>query len=416
MHNQDEDKRYGFETLCVHTGVAKDATYNSVTTPIYPSSTFAFEGPGRTKGYDYSRTANPTRTALEECLTALEGGSQASATATGMAAETTVMHLFEAGAHIIAGHDIYGGTYRLFNNVLPDRGLTFSFVNMGQPQNVEEAITPQTKAVWIETPSNPLLNLVDIAAIANLAHRHGLLVIADNTFMSPYFQRPIELGADIVVHSTTKYLNGHSDVVGGAIISATVDMGQRITALTNALGTCCSPFDAWLVLRGIKTLPIRMCQHEKNAQALAAFLAGRSEIERIYYPGLVSHPQHELARRQMSGFGGMLSADIRGGSQAAFRLIERLQLFAFAESLGGVESLIEHPETMSHASMSPRARAEAGIGPGVVRISTGIERTEDLVADMEQAFAGIGESTDGADDERGRCSRPSRRAKESSKC
>lgn len=375
----------------MHAGVAKDSTYNSVTTPIYPSSTFAFEGPGRTKGYDYSRTANPTRTALEECLAALEGGTRASATATGMAAETTVMHLFEVGS-IIAGHDIYGGTYRLFSDVLPDRGLTFSFVNMGQPQKVEEAITRQTKAVWIETPSNPLLNLVDIAAIAELAHRHGLLVIVDNTFMSPYFQRPFNLGADIVVHSTTKYLNGHSDVVGGAIISRTAEMGQRIAALTNALGTCCSPFDAWLVLRGIKTLPCRMRQHEKNARALAECLARRPEVERVYYPGLPSHPQHELAHRQMSGFGGMLSFDIRGGAEAAFEFVERLELFAFAESLGGFESLIEHPQTMSHASMSPQARAGAGIGPGTVRISAGIEQTEDLLADINQALSVCGRS------------------------
>ncbi len=380
---------YGIETICVHEGVAKDSAYNSVTTPIYPSTTFAFEGPCRTKGYDYSRTANPTRTALEECLAALEGGSRASAMATGMAAETTVMHLFEAGSHIVAGHDIYGGTYRLFNDVLPARGLKFSFVNMGDPGNVEAAITARTKAVWVETPSNPLLNLVDIAAVSEIAHRRGLLVIVDNTFVSPYFQRPFDLGADIVVHSTTKYLNGHSDVVGGAIISETAERGERIAALTNALGTCCSPFDAWLVLRGIKTLPCRMQAHQRNAQTLAEFLAGRPEVERVYYPGLASHPQHELARRQMSGFGGMLSFDIRGGAEAAFEFIQHLKLFAFAESLGGVESLVEHPETMSHASMSPHARAEAGIGPGTIRVSAGIENTQNLLDDVAGAFRGF---------------------------
>lgn len=376
----------GFETLCVHQGVAKDTAYNAVITPIYASSTFAFEAPGRTKGYDYSRTANPTRTALEESLAALEGGARASATATGMAAETSVLHLFDEGAHIIAGHDIYGGTYRLFNSFFAQRAMSFSFVDMRDPDNVARAITPATKAIWIETPSNPLLNLVDIAAIVAIARANGLLTIADNTFLSPCFQRPLDLGVDVVVHSTTKYLNGHSDVVGGAVISKSPELGHRVFLIVNALGTCCSPFDAWLVLRGIKTLPLRMAAHERNAIALARFLEGRSEIERVYYPGLPTHPQHELARRQMRGFGGMLAFDIRGGRDAAFRLIQGLRLFAFAESLGGVESLIEHPETMSHASMSPAARVEAGISESTVRVSAGIESTEDLIADLEQAL------------------------------
>ncbi|MBM4031349.1 MAG: PLP-dependent transferase [Planctomycetes bacterium] len=378
--------RRGFETLCVHQGVAKDTTYNAVITPIYATSTFAFEGPGRTKGYDYSRTANPTRTALEENLAALEGGARASATATGMAAETTVLHLFDAGAHLIAGHDIYGGTYRLFHNLFTQRAMAFSFVDMRDPANVARAITPATKGIWIETPSNPLLNLVDIAAVTAIAKARGLLTIADNTFLSPYFQRPLDLGVDVVVHSTTKYLNGHSDVVGGAIISKTAELGQRVFLLVNALGTCCSHFDAWLVLRGIKTLPLRMAAHERNALALARFLEGRPEAARVYYPGLPSHPQHELARRQMTGFGGMLSFDIRGGRDAAFRFIQSLQLFAFAESLGGVESLIEHPDSMSHASMIPGARAAAGISDGTIRISAGIESTEDLIADFAQAL------------------------------
>ncbi len=323
----------------------------------------------------------------------MEGGSRASATATGMAAETTLMHLFEAGSHIIAGHDIYGGTYRLFANVLPKCGLTFSFVNMGDAKNMESAITPSAKAVWIETPSNPLLNLVDLSAIATIAHRHRLLVIVDNTFMSPYFQRPFQLGADIIVHSTTKYLNGHSDVVGGAVVSSTPELGERIAALTNALGTCCSPFDAWLVLRGIKTLPCRMQAHQRNAQALAEFLAGRDEVQHVYYPGLPSHPQYELACRQMSGFGGMLSFDIRGGSDAAFQFIQNLKLFAFAESLGGVESLIEHPETMSHASMTANARVEAGITAGTIRVSAGIENTQDLLDDVAEAFNALAKSS-----------------------
>ena len=379
----------GFETLCVHEGVAKDGAYNSVITPIYQTSTFSFEGPSRTKGYDYSRTANPTRTALEECLAALEGGTRASATATGMAAETTVMHLFEAASHIIAGHDIYGGTYRLFADVLAGRGLEFSFVNMGDVGNVEAAIRRETQAIWIETPSNPLLNLVDIAAIADVARRHKLLVIVDNTFMTPYFQRPFRFGADVIVHSTTKYLNGHSDVVGGAIVSRSEELGRRIANLTNALGTCCSPFDAWLVLRGVKTLPCRMQAHERNARALAGFLAEHAEVQHVYYPGLPSHPRHELARRQMTGFGGMLAFDVRGGAEVAFRFIQGLKIFTFAESLGGVESLVEHPDTMSHAAMTAKAREKAGITPGTIRISAGIERMEDLINDMTQAFAGI---------------------------
>ena len=386
MSNSNSSKPQKLQTICVHEGEGKDDTFNSVTTPIYPTSTFAFVAPGKTKGYDYSRTANPTRTALEQTLAALEGGALASAMTTGMAAETTVMHLFDAGSHIIAGHDIYGGTYRLFADVLTRRGLTFSFVDMREPANIVEAVTPQTKAVWIETPSNPLLNLVDIAAVVEIAKARGLTTIADNTFMSPCLQRPLELGVDLVLHSTTKYLNGHSDVVGGAVISKTEEMGVEIARLTNALGTCCSPFDAWLVRRGVRTLPVRMQAHERNARALAEFLDARDEADRVYYPGLPSHPQHELAKRQMSGFGGMVTFDIRGGQEAAFAFIQALDLFAFAESLGGVESLIEHPETMSHASMTAEARAGAGITGATIRMSIGIEDPDDLIADVAQAL------------------------------
>ncbi|MBU0677601.1 MAG: PLP-dependent aspartate aminotransferase family protein [Verrucomicrobia bacterium] len=376
-------------TLCVHQGVNKDDTFNAVITPIYATSTFAFEAPGKTKGHDYSRTSNPTRSALEECLAALEGGAAASATSTGMSATATVMHLLPAGAHVIAGHDIYGGTYRLFSSILPQRGISFSFVDMGDPENVRDAIRPETKAVWIETPSNPLLNLVDIKAVCNIASENGLISMVDNTFMSPYFQRPFELGADLVIHSTTKYLNGHSDVVGGAIISKSAETGAKVAALTNALGTCCAPFDAWLVLRGVKTLPCRMKAHNENAMSLALFLDGRDEVEKVYYPGLESHPDHELAKKQMTGFGGMLSFDIKGGSDAAFKFIGELTLYAFAESLGGVESLIEHPDSMSHASMDLAARRAAGIKEGNIRVSVGIEDAADLVADMERAFAAL---------------------------
>jgi cystathionine gamma-synthase len=381
---------YRTETVCVQTGTRKDTTFNAVAAPIYATSTFAFEAPGKTKGYDYSRTANPTRAALEECLAALEGGAGATATATGMAAETSVMALFPAGSHVIAGHDIYGGTYRLFATILAERGLEFSFVDMSDPRNVQEAIRPHTSAIWIETPSNPLLGLVDIAALCSLARKAGLTTIVDNTFMSPIFQRPLALGADIVVHSTTKYLNGHSDMVGGAVVSATADNATRVAAMVNALGTCASPFDSWLVMRGIRTLPIRMAAHERNAMALAEFLAGHPSVERVYYPGLRTHPRHRLARQQMTGFGGMLSFDIRGGRPAAFRFIQALRIFAFAESLGGVESLVEHPETMSHASMTAQARKAAGITGANVRVSAGIEDPQDLVADVAQALARLG--------------------------
>ncbi|WP_372719861.1 PLP-dependent aspartate aminotransferase family protein [Immundisolibacter sp.] len=378
-----------FATRCVHGGVYKDPLYNSVVTPIYPSSTFYFEGPRQTSGYDYSRTKNPTRDALEENLASLEGGAGATAVATGMAAITTVLHLLPAGAHVVSGADIYGGTYRLFANVLPARGLRFSMVDMGDPAAVAAAIEPDTALIWIETPSNPLLRLTDIRAVCALARERGVLTCADNTFLSPYLQRPLEMGADLVVHSTTKYLNGHSDVVGGAIVSGTRELAEKVAATANALGTTCSPFDAWLVLRGVKTLPLRMQAHEKNAAALAQLLDAHPLVERVYYPGLSQHPGHELARRQQHGFGAMLSFELAGGEAAVFRLVERLKLYAFAESLGGVESLIEHPTSMSHAAMTPQAQADAGIGPGLVRVSAGIEDTQDLVDDMAQALAAI---------------------------
>lgn len=376
----------GFNTRCVHVGVDKDDSYNSVTTPIYPTSTFEFEAPGKTKGYEYTRSGNPTRAALEENLAALEGGSLARATATGMAAESTAMALFKSGDHIIAGNDIYGGTYRLFTNVLNEYGITFSFVDMRDPDNVKKALRPETRGIWIETPSNPLLNLVDISAITEIAKESKLISIADNTFMTPLFQRPLDMGVDVVVHSTTKYLNGHSDVVGGVIIVRDKEMGERVSFLVNALGTSCSPFDAWLVLRGVKTLGCRMPVHEKNAKAIAEFLEGHSRVERVYYPGLSSHPQHELACRQMSGFGGMVSFDVVGGEEKAVSVMEKASIFAMAESLGGVESLIEHPKTMTHASMPLAAQADAGILENTIRISAGIETLDDLIRDLDQAL------------------------------
>ncbi|HCO43434.1 trans-sulfuration enzyme family protein [Immundisolibacter sp.] len=376
-----------FATRCVHGGVYKDPLYNSVVTPLYPSSTFYFEGPRQTSGYDYTRTKNPTRDALEENLASLEGGAGATAVATGMAAITTALHLLPPGAHVIAGNDIYGGTYRLFANVLPARGLRFSLVDMGDLNAVAAAFEPDTALVWIETPSNPLLRLTDIAAVSALAREHGALICADNTFLSPYLQRPLALGADLVVHSTTKYLNGHSDVVGGAIVAGTPELAEKVAATANALGTTSSPYDAWLVLRGVKTLPLRMQAHERNAQALAQFLLEHPKVSRVHYPGLPDHPGHALARRQQDGFGAMLSFDLEGGEAAVFRLVERLKLYAFAESLGGVESLIEHPASMSHAAMTPQAQAQAGIGPGLVRVSVGIEDADDLIADLAAGLA-----------------------------
>lgn len=379
-----------FQTLCVHKGVAKDTAWNSVITPIYATSTFRFTGPMKHAGYDYSRSANPTRAALEECLAALEGGARCTATATGMAAAATLMALFPAGSHIITGHDIYGGTYRLFSQVCATHGLSFSFVDMmSDPNNVKRALRKNTRCVWIESPSNPLLNLVDIAAVCAIAGRAGATTIVDNTFMSPFFQRPFELGADVVLHSTTKYLNGHSDVVGGAVVSRTAEMGERVSWMMNNLGTGCSPFDAWLVLRGIKTLPLRMKMHNANALALARHLQQRPGVARVYYPGLESHPHHELAKKQMHGFGGMLSFDLEGGQQAAFRFVKALRTISFAESLGGVESLIEHPETMSHASMTLEQRRRAGITDGNLRVSVGIENAEDLVEDLDRGFAAL---------------------------
>lgn len=376
-----------FETRCVHTGVDKDSTYLSATTPIYPTSTFRWDDLKTNRGFDYTRSGNPTRKALEENLAALEGGIDCRATCTGMSAIAATMHMFQPGDHVITGHDIYGGTYRLFDAVFRKMGIDFSFVRMGDPENVRRAMTPKTKCVWIETPSNPLLNIVDIAAICDVARAGGAISIADNTFLSPYLQRPFELGCDIVVHSTTKYLNGHSDVVGGCVITRHKEHAERVSYLVNALGLACSPFDAWLVLRGVKTLGPRMEAHQRGAMAVAKFLDAHARVEHVYYPGLPDHPQHELARRQQRGFGAMLSFDLKGGRPAVEKVLERLKMFQLAESLGGVESLIEYPDTMSHASMDESARREAGITEKTLRVSVGIEHPDDLIADFAQALS-----------------------------
>ncbi|MDB4439600.1 PLP-dependent aspartate aminotransferase family protein [Planctomicrobium sp.] len=375
-----------FQTRCVHTGVDKDSAFNSCTTPIYPSSTFYWDDLNTNSGYDYTRSGNPTRKALEENLASLEGGIDCRAVCTGMAAITASMYLFKPGDHIIAGNDIYGGTFRLFYDIFTSQGYKFSFVNMRDLDAVKNAVTPETKGIWIETPSNPLLNIVNIPEMVEIAKANNLISIADNTFLSPYLQRPMEMGVDVVIHSTTKYLNGHSDVVGGAVITKKEEHQERISYIVNSMGLGCSPFDAWLVLRGVKTLGPRMEAHQRSAIAVARMLDEHPKVEHVYYPGLETHPQHELAKTQQAGFGAMLSFDVAEGREFVEKFFKNLKLFQLAESLGGVESLIEYPETMSHASMTAEARVEAGISEKTIRVSIGIETPEDLVADLKQAL------------------------------
>ena len=376
-----------FETLAIHAGERPDAATGAVATPIYQTSTFAFEDVGKAGGYDYSRTANPTRKVLEDTIAALEGGKAGFAFATGMAAEATVMHLLKAGDHIICGDDVYGGTYRLFQDVMTDFGLKFSFIRMDSRRRIEAAIRPDTRMLWLETPSNPLLNIVDVEMVVDIARRHKLLTVLDNTFATPYLLRPIDYGVDIVVHSTTKYLNGHCDVVGGAVVAATDELAGRVQFLLNAMGTCAAPFDSWLVLRGIETLAVRMRQHEENAAAVADYLVGHPAVTRVFYPGLRSHPGHDVARRQMKGFGGMVSLEIRGGAGKVKGFLRKLKIFTLAESLGGVASLAEQPATMSHASMPAEYRRKVGIGDSLIRLSVGLENKADLIEDLGQALA-----------------------------
>ena len=380
-----------FETMCVHGGVHKDQQYNSVTTPIYPTSTFYWNSLESHSGYDYTRSGNPTRKALEENLAALEGGAGCVATSTGMSAVHCAMALFSPGDHVIAPADLYGGTFRLFDRYLSEKGLSFTFVDMTKPEQIQAAFRPETRVIWIETPSNPLLKVIDIAAVVALARQHNVMTICDNTFLSPYLQRPLDFGVDIVMHSTTKYINGHSDVVGGCVISRNPETAKRVAWICNALGLSCSPFDAWLVLRGLKTLGCRMEAQQASAMEIARFLEAHPLIERVYYPGLESHPQHQLARQQQRGFGAMLAFDTRDGRSVAERVCMKTRLFDVAESLGGIESLISFPVTMSHASMTPAARAAAGITEKTVRVSVGLEHCADLIADLRQALdAGTG--------------------------
>ena len=375
-----------FETIAVHAGERPDTAYGAVSVPIYQTSTFAFEDVGKSGGYDYSRTANPTRKVLEDTIAQLERGKAGFAFATGMAAEATVIHLLKAGDHIISGDDVYGGTYRLFQDVMRDFGLEFTFLRLNDRKRIEEAIRPNTRMLWLETPSNPLLNIVDIEMAVDIAKQRNLMTVMDNTFATPYLLRPIEYGVDLVVHSTTKYLNGHCDVVGGAVVTSNEELTERVQFLLNAMGTCASPFDCWLVLRGIETLPVRMRQHEENAAAVANYLEKHLAVKKVFYPGLESHPGYKIAKRQMSGFGGMVSFEVKGGVEAATACLRRVKVFALAESLGGISSLAEHPATMSHASMPRRFQEEVGITDELIRLSVGLENIDDLIEDLCQAL------------------------------
>jgi cystathionine gamma-lyase len=386
----DESREQRFATRVIHGGQRPDPLTGAVITPIYATSTYVQSSPGVHQGYEYSRSGNPTRDALQAAVANLEGGAAGFAFASGMAASATLLELLDSGSHIIAMNDLYGGTYRLLENVRKrSAGHQVSFVDLSDPGAFEAAIRPDTRLVWVETPTNPLLKLVDLSAVAAIARRRGLISVCDNTFATPFIQRPLEHGFDIVVHSTTKYLNGHSDAIGGAaVVRADADLQERIGYLQNAAGGVSGPFDSFLTLRGIKTLALRMERHCANALEIATFLEQHPKVERVYYPGLASHPQHALAQRQMSsGYGGIVTAVLRGGLEAARRTLERCHLFALAESLGGVESLIEHPAIMTHASLPAAMRASLGIGDGLIRLSVGVEDVHDLIAELKQALA-----------------------------
>ena len=383
--------RQGFATRAIHAGQRPDPTTGAIMTPIYATSTYVQESPGVHKGYEYSRSGNPTRQALEDCMADLENGARGFAFASGLAAEATILEMLDAGSHIIAGDDLYGGTYRLLENVRKrSAGHDVSFVDFSNPDDVEAAITPKTRMLWVETPTNPLLKIADLEVIAQIGRKHGLITVCDNTFCSSYVQRPLDFGIDIVFHSATKYLNGHSDVVGGiAVVSGETqhkELSDQMLYLQNAVGGVMGPFDAFLVLRSLKTLPVRMERHSENAARIADWLKGHDKVGKVYYPGLEEHPGHAIAKRQMHGGGGMVTAVLSGGLDAAKKMLERTELFSLAESLGGVESLIEHPAIMTHASIPPDIRAEIGIDDGLVRLSVGIEDGDDLIADLEQAM------------------------------
>ncbi|MBC7420993.1 MAG: cystathionine gamma-synthase [Bdellovibrio sp.] len=375
-----------FSTRAIHAGQQPDPTTGAIMTPIYLTSTYVQESPGVHKGWEYSRTHNPTRRAYENCIANLESGKFGFAFASGCAAATTVLHMLKKGDHIVAMDDMYGGTYRLFDKVLQNNGFEFSYVDLTAVENFTATIQPNTKMVWLETPTNPTLKLTDIEAICKIAKAKNIMVVVDNTFMSPYFQRPLELGADIVIHSATKYLGGHSDIVGGVAVTSDEKIAEKIAFLSNSMGSIQGAFDSFLALRSLKTLPIRMKAHEEGAIKVAAYLETHPMVTKVVYPGLKSHPQFELAKKQMSGFGGMITFIIKGGLEASRKFLESVQVFALAESLGGVESLIEHPAIMTHASVPAEQRKKLGIDDSLIRLSVGIEDIDDLLADLKQAF------------------------------
>ncbi|GLQ48028.1 cystathionine gamma-synthase [Dyella lipolytica] len=380
--------KLGLGTRAIHAGQHPDPSTGAIMTPIYATSTYVQESPGVHKGYEYSRTQNPTRMAYERCVTELEGGAAGFAFASGLAAAATVLDLLDSGSHVIAMDDLYGGSYRLFERVRRrSAGLDFSFIDLNDDHALKRALKPNTRMIWAETPTNPMLKLVDLKKVAAFARKHGLILVVDNTFCSPIIQRPLEFGADLVLHSATKYLNGHSDMVGGIVVAGTSDLAERMGFLQNSVGAVAGPFDAFLAMRGLKTLHLRMKAHCEGAMELATWLQKHAAVERVIYPGLKSHPQHALARRQMDGFGGIISMEVKGGLKKARRVLERCQLFALAESLGGVESLIEHPAIMTHASVPLANRKRLGISDSLIRLSVGVEDIDDLKQELASALA-----------------------------
>ncbi len=382
------NRKQGFATRTIHAGQSPDPSTGAVMSPIYATSTYVQKSPGVHQGYEYSRSQNPTRMAYERCIADLESGVRGFAFASGMAATATILELLDSGDHVLASDDLYGGTFRLFDKVrMRSAGLRFSFVDMTDPQAIEAAIEPATRMLWLETPTNPMMKLIDLQAVAAVARKHRLLAVADNTFATPCLQRPLEQGFDIVMHSATKYLNGHSDMIGGAVAVRDEALGEKLWFLQNSVGAIQGPFDSFLALRGLKTLALRMQRHCENAQHIAGWLEKHDKVAKVIYPGLSSHPQHALAKRQMAAAGGMISLVVKGGLPGARRMLERCELFALAESLGGVESLVNHPAIMTHASVPENIRARLGMGDDLVRLSVGIEDVDDLVADLAQALA-----------------------------
>src|SRR5215204_3087356 len=384
----DEDLEPGFATRAIHAGQRPEPLAGAIMTPVYLTSTYVQDALGEHKGYEYARGKNPTREALERNVAALEGGRHGFAFASGMGCLDSIMKLFRSGDHIVCGENVYGGTSRLFDRILVNLGLRFTYVDTRYPDQVAEAVTPETRAILVETPTNPMFWIADLAAMKEIAARADALLIVDNTFATPYFQRPLEFGADIVYHSTTKYLNGHSDMIGGIAVVRDDDLAAKLQFIHNAAGAVAGPFDAWLALRGTKTLHLRMPRHDENGRRIAAWLSERMGEERVFYPGLPSHPQHDLARRQMRGFGGMISVET-GSKEAAATVLGRVRVFALAESLGGVESLISHPASMTHASVPAEDRAKIGLTEGLIRLSCGVEDVEDLLDDLDHAFGGL---------------------------